>query len=96
MAEIEDTDEALVIHVTGWDKVWALTSQLTILRAHVVSAEPAAEEARRWWKGIRLPGLLRDRRTSEKERVTDDNTDSPAPPAGQRNAARRRERPDRY
>jgi len=22
MAEIEDTDEALVIHVTGWDKVW--------------------------------------------------------------------------
>lgn len=56
MAEIEYTGDALVIHVTGWDKVWALKSQLTIPIAHVVRAEPAAEEARSWWHGIRLPG----------------------------------------
>ncbi len=56
MAKIESTGDALVIHVTGWDKVWALKSHLTIPIAHVVSAEPAAEEARHWWQGLRLPG----------------------------------------
>jgi len=56
MADIESTGEALVIHVTGWDKVWALKSHLTIPLAHVISAEPAAEEARRWRQGLRMPG----------------------------------------
>lgn len=56
MAEIEYTDDVLVVHVTGWDRVWALKSQLTVPLAHVVGAEPAGEEARRWWKGFRLPG----------------------------------------
>jgi len=56
MAEIEYTGDALVVRVTGWDKVWALKSQLTIPIAHVVGAEPATEDARSWWHGIRLPG----------------------------------------
>ena len=56
MAEIEYTDDTLVVHVTGLDKIWALKSQLTIPIAHVVRAEPAAEEARQWWHGFRLPG----------------------------------------
>lgn len=56
MAEIQFTDDAMIIHVTGWDKVWALKSQLTIPISHVVGAEPGAEAARRWWKGIHKPG----------------------------------------
>lgn len=56
MAEIEYTDAALVVHVTGWDKLWALKSQLTIPFDHLVRAEPASEEARRWWHGVRAPG----------------------------------------
>jgi len=57
MAEIEYTGDAFVIHVAGWDKLWALKSQLTIPIAHVVGAEPAAEEARRWRQGIRESGM---------------------------------------
>ena len=56
MAEIEDTGDTLVIHVMGWDRVWALKSQLTIPIAHLVGAEPAGEEARRWWQGIKIAG----------------------------------------
>lgn len=56
MAEIADTGAALVVHVTGWDKVWALTSHLTITIEHVVGAEPASAEARRWWQGLRMAG----------------------------------------
>ena len=56
MADIEYTGDARVVHVQGWDKVWALKSQLTIPIGHVVRAEAASEEARRWWHGLRLPG----------------------------------------
>jgi hypothetical protein len=56
MAEIEYTGAALVVHVRGWDRIWALKSQLTIPIEHVVGAESASEEARRWWHGLRMPG----------------------------------------
>jgi len=56
MAEIEYTSDALVVHVIGWDRVWALKSQLTIPTDHVVGAEPGGEEARRWWHGFRILG----------------------------------------
>ena len=42
MATIEYTGDALVVHVTGWDTVWALKSHLTIPLAHVISANPPA------------------------------------------------------
>jgi len=56
MAEISYSGDALEVQVTGWDKVWALKSHLTIPLAHIVSAEPAGDEARRVWHGLRLPG----------------------------------------
>ncbi len=56
MADIEYTGGALVVHVKGWDKVWALKSELSIPIHHVVRAEPAGDEARQWWKGWRMPG----------------------------------------
>ena len=56
MAEITYSGDALEVQVTGWDKVWALKSHLTIPLAHVVSAELAGDEARRVWHGLRMPG----------------------------------------
>jgi len=56
MAEIEYTDEALVVHVTEWDKIWALKSQLTIPLAHVVRAAAADDTVQWTWRGVRLPG----------------------------------------
>jgi len=64
MADIEYTGGALVVHVKGWDMVWALKSELSIPIHHVVRAEPASDEARQWWKGIkmvgaRIPGVIK-------------------------------------
>lgn len=56
MAKVEYEGVALVVHVAGWDKIWALKSHLTIPGDHVVKAEPVGEEARSWWRGFRLPG----------------------------------------
>lgn len=56
MAEIAYTEDALIVHVTGWDKVWALKSQLTIPLAHVVGAEAVNDEGHWAWRGVRLPG----------------------------------------
>ena len=39
MADIEYMGGALIIHVKGWDKVWALKSELSIPIHHVVRAE---------------------------------------------------------
>ena len=56
MAEIEITPQALVVHITGADRLWALKSRLEIPLAHVVGAASAQDEAQSWLKGIRLPG----------------------------------------
>lgn len=42
--------------VEGWDKLWALKSQLEIPVAHIRSARWDPEPARGWWHGARLPG----------------------------------------
>jgi hypothetical protein len=42
--------------VEGWDKLWALKSQLEIPTAHIVAVRADPEPARGWWHGIRLPG----------------------------------------
>lgn len=45
--------------VEGWDKLWALKSQLEIPVAHIRSARWDPEPARRalyYWHGARLPG----------------------------------------
>ena len=42
--------------VEGWDKLWALKSQLEIPLAHVRAVRADPEPARGWWHGLRLPG----------------------------------------
>ena len=42
--------------VEGWDKLWALKSQLEIPLEHVTSVRADPEPARGWWHGLRLPG----------------------------------------
>ena len=57
MAEIEVTDDRLLLHVPGIDRVLALTIRLEVPLAHVVGAEPDLEEACRWWHGVRERGV---------------------------------------
>jgi hypothetical protein len=56
VTEVELTRDALVVHVQGMDRLWALKSRLEIPLAHVVGAEVDPEVAREWHKGIRTPG----------------------------------------
>ena len=53
MAEVELTDNALIVHVRGMERLWALKSRLEIPLAHVVGAEVDPEVAEGWQKGIR-------------------------------------------
>jgi hypothetical protein len=56
VAEVELTEKALIVHVRGMDRLWALKSRLEIPLSHVVGAEVDPEIAREWHKGIRAPG----------------------------------------
>ena len=56
MAEVELTGDALIVHVRGMDRLWALKSRLEIPLAHVVGAEIDSEVAQGWSRSIRAPG----------------------------------------
>jgi hypothetical protein len=56
VAEVELTGDALIVHVRGMDRLWALKSRLEIPLAHVVGAEIDPEVTQGWRKGIRAPG----------------------------------------
>jgi hypothetical protein len=56
VAEVELTEDALIVHVRGMDRLWALKSRLEIPLAHVVGAEIDPEVAQGWRKSIRAPG----------------------------------------
>src|SRR5215210_6735269 len=56
MAEVELTENALVVHVQGMDQLWALKSRLEIPLSHVAGAEVVPEVARGRHKGIRTAG----------------------------------------
>jgi hypothetical protein len=56
MVTIEIADDVLHLHVMGMDRLWSFKSQLSIPIAHIVDATPAADEAKRWYHGIRAPG----------------------------------------
>ena len=63
MTEVEVAEDALVVHVRGMDRLWALRSRLEIPLAHVVGAEVDPETTRNWWKGFRaggtqIPGVI--------------------------------------
>ena len=51
MAEVEFARDALIVHVRGMDRLWALRSRLEIPLAHVLNAEADPELARGWWQG---------------------------------------------
>ena len=56
MALVEVSGNELVCDVQGADRIWALKSNLRIPLEHVVGAESGAEEAAKWYHGIRAPG----------------------------------------
>jgi hypothetical protein len=56
VAEVELAENALIVHVRGMDRLWALKSRLEIPLAHVVGAEVEPEIAQGWREGIRAPG----------------------------------------
>src|SRR5215211_5589837 len=63
MTEVELAEDALVVHVQGMDRLWALKSRLEIPLHHVLGAEVDPQVAREWRKGIRaagthVPGVL--------------------------------------
>lgn len=57
MAEIIVEEDRVVVHVQGVDRILALTTRLEVPLAHVVGAAPDEVEARRWWHGVREPGI---------------------------------------
>jgi hypothetical protein len=62
MATIEITDEALVIHIEGADRLWTLRSRLEVPLRHVVAAEPATERIKAFMgfkrMGTHIPGVI--------------------------------------
>jgi hypothetical protein len=57
MAQIEITQQSIIVHITGADRLWALKSHLEIPLAHVVSATQATDEAHAWLKGFHMGGM---------------------------------------
>jgi hypothetical protein len=63
MTTIEIAGTDMLVHVEGFDRFWALKSELRIPLAHVAGVEPAGDEAREWFHGFRaggsnIPGVL--------------------------------------
>ena len=56
MVDIELTPSALIVHVEGADKLWALKSRLEIPLENVAAARPAGDEERGVYSGARFPG----------------------------------------
>jgi hypothetical protein len=55
MAEVELTEDVLLIHVRGLDRIFALKSRLEIPLSHVLGAEADPELGHpEWWKSLRL------------------------------------------
>jgi hypothetical protein len=56
MVQISIEGDRVRFDVQGWDKLWALKSQLEIPVAHILAVRADPEPARGWWHGLRLPG----------------------------------------
>lgn len=56
MVRVSIRGDRVRFDVEGWDKLWALKSQLEIPVAHIESVRADPEPARGWWHGLRLPG----------------------------------------
>lgn len=56
MVEITIADNNVIFEVQGWDKVWALRSQLTIPLAHIKGAYSDPEPPMGWFDGLKISG----------------------------------------
>jgi hypothetical protein len=56
VATIAITDEALIVHVTGVDRILAFKSTITVPLTHVTEITQDATEAGKVFHGLRLPG----------------------------------------
>lgn len=56
MAQVELTSTSLIVHIEGADRFFALKTRLEVPLQHIASVEPAADEARRVWHGLRMGG----------------------------------------
>jgi hypothetical protein len=56
MVHVSIHSDRVRFEVEGWDKLWALKSQLEIPVAHIRAVRADPEPARGWWHGLRLPG----------------------------------------
>ena len=56
MVDIVIDDTHATFAVRGWDKFWALKSELRVPLEHIADVHADAEAARGWWHGLRMPG----------------------------------------
>jgi hypothetical protein len=56
MTTVELTKTELIVRVEGFDKFWALKSELRVPLAHVGGVHESEAEARKWFHGVRIPG----------------------------------------
>ena len=56
MVTVSVEGDRVRFEVEGWDKFWAMKSQLEIPLEHIDSVRVDPEPARGWWHGVRLPG----------------------------------------
>src|SRR5215467_11398543 len=60
MTEIECAEQALIVHIQGADKIWALKSQFQVPWSHVLGAEKDSAVVDNWgkidWHTFRAPG----------------------------------------
>lgn len=56
MVEVSIEGDRVRLGVEGWDKLWALRSQLEFPLAHIRAVRADPEPARGWWHGLRLGG----------------------------------------
>jgi hypothetical protein len=57
MAEVELAQDALIVHVEGMDRLFALRSRLEVPLSHLEGAEADPDKARRRWHGIMERGI---------------------------------------
>jgi hypothetical protein len=56
MVELSVSENALILHVKGADRLWAFKSSLEIPLQHIAAMRADPGIARSWWHGLRLPG----------------------------------------
>lgn len=56
MVSVTIEGDVVRFEVEGWDKLWAMKSQLTIPLAHITGARSDPDSARGWYHGLKMPG----------------------------------------